>query len=239
VFPAVVCRRSSLGAVVNRHALRQINSLSGAAVPNAEITVTNVNSNASQKVLTGSDGSFSIAGLPPGTYRVDVVTAGFKRTTQHNIELNTTAAVNIVLEAGNTNETVEIQGTSPVTQDDNGEVGVGLGTRTIHELPVIDRNHQELTGLQSGITALAPDPDMVRDPNRNRLYSTNGQAPWENTDHFEGVINPEPFRGSAVRIVPMEALELKNISTVRLTTSPIQSTRLTRSPTSTRPHSGK
>src|ERR1700681_644687 len=102
----------------------KINAPGGAPAPNAEITVTNVNTNASQKVLTGADGSFSIA-LPPGTYRVDVVTAGFKRTTQHNIELNTTAAVNIVLEAGNTNETVEIQGTSPVTQDDNGEVGVG------------------------------------------------------------------------------------------------------------------
>ena len=209
---AVLWAQSSTGTLSGK-----INAPAGAPVPNAEITVTNVNTNASQKVLTGSDGSFSIAGLPPGTYRVDVVTAGFKRTTQHNIELSTTAAVNIVLEAGNTNETVEIQGTSPATQDDNGEVGVGLGTRTIHELPVIDRNHQELTGLQSGITAPVPDPDIVLQPNRNRVYSTNGQAPWENTDHFEGVVNIEPFRGTAVRIVPMEAIEQKNISTANLT----------------------
>src|SRR5437588_9860634 len=68
----------------------KITSASGAAVPNAEITVTNVNANTSQKVLTGPDGSFTVSNLTPGTYRVEVVTQGFKRTSQQNIELTTT-----------------------------------------------------------------------------------------------------------------------------------------------------
>ncbi|PWU09523.1 MAG: hypothetical protein C5B51_06110 [Terriglobia bacterium] len=197
----------------------KITSANGAAVPNAEITITNVTANTSQKALTGPDGSFSVAGLAPGTYRVDVVTAGFKRTSQQNIELTTTGptTVNLSLEAGSPAESVEIKGTSPVTQTDNGEVGVGLGTRTIRELPVIDRNHQELTSLQSGITPPVPALDQARDPDRNRFYSTNGQAPWENNNYFEGVVNREPFRGTAVRVVPMEALEQKNISTANLT----------------------
>ena len=59
---AVLWAQSSTGTLSGK-----INSPGGAPVPNAEITVTNVNTNASQKVLTGSDGSFSIAGLPPGT----------------------------------------------------------------------------------------------------------------------------------------------------------------------------
>ncbi len=196
----------------------KITSASGAAVPNAEVTITNTNTNATQKVLTGPDGSFTVA-VPPGTYRVDVVTAGFKRTSQQNIQLTTTnpAAVNIVLEVGNPNETVEIKGTTPVTQDDNGEVGVGLGTRTVRELPLIDRNHQDLTHLQSGITPPVPAFDIVRDPEGNRVYSTNGQYPTVNQDHLEGVVNLEPFRGTSIRVVPTEAIEQKNISTANLT----------------------
>ncbi len=197
----------------------KITSASGAPVPNAAVTVTNVDTNATQKVLTGSDGSFAVPGLSPGTYRVDVETAGYKRTSQQNIELTTSgpSTVNITLEAGNANETVEIKGTSPVTQDYNGEVGIGLGTRVVRELPVIDRNHQELTGLETGITPPTPALDAAIDPERNRFYSTNGQSPFLNRYYLEGVINQEPYRGSAVRVVPEEAIQQMNISTANLT----------------------
>src|SRR5690348_13133112 len=99
----------------------RITAATGEGIPNAAVTVTNINTNASQHVLTAPDGTFSVGGLPPGTYRVDVETAGFKRTSQQNIELaaNGPSTVNLTLETGNLNQSVELKGTSPAVQDQN------------------------------------------------------------------------------------------------------------------------
>ena len=154
----------------------------------------------------------------PGTYRIDVETAGYKRTTQQDVTLTTTGptTVDIRLEAGNVNETVEIRGHAPAIQTDGGEVSTAIYDRILHDLPVIDRNYQELVGLQSGVTPPQPALDMVRDPARNRFFSVNGQSPMVNEWLNDGVMNLEPFRGTAVRVQPMESVQQLNIETASM-----------------------
>jgi hypothetical protein len=197
----------------------KVTSADGTGISNAAVTITNVSTSASQKVLTAPDGTFTVSGLTPGTYRLDIETAGYKRTTQQNIVLNTTGTtpVNITLEPGNTNETVEIKGHSPSIQTQGGEVSTALGARTIQELPVIDRNHQQLVELQSGITPPTPAIDMVRDPARNRFYSADGQSPATNPWEQDAVYNQEPFRGTAIRVTPTDAVRQMDIETNNLT----------------------
>jgi hypothetical protein len=106
------------------------------------------------KALTAADGTYRITGLPPEAYRIEVESAGFKRTSAQNVELGGTGttAVNLTLEPGNVNDVVEIKGTSAATQQETGGIGAGIGTRQVRELPVIDRNAHQLAELQSGIT---------------------------------------------------------------------------------------
>jgi hypothetical protein len=66
----------------------------------------------------------------------------------------------MTLEKGNLNESVEIKGTSPMTQSDKAEISTALGTRLVRELPIIDRNYQQMIGLQSGITYPVPILDF-------------------------------------------------------------------------------
>jgi hypothetical protein len=191
----------------------RVTAASGAGVPNAAVIVTNASSNASQRTLTAPDGSFSLAGIAPGTYRVEVESAGYKRASQNSVALTagSTAALNIALEAGSITETVEIKAVAPGVQSDSVERGMGLGTKPVRETPVVDRNHDQLNGLNPGVTPPQPALDMVRDPARSRFFSTNGQSPTANTPYMDGVSNIEPYRGTPLHAQAAESVQQMNM----------------------------
>lgn len=193
----------------------KVMTAAGAGAPNAAVTITNVDTGVSQRVLTGPDGSFSAAGLPPGTYRMEVETAGFKRMTVREIQLAPPypATINVTLVPGDIMETVEILGTAPVIQTDNGEVSLGIPTRSVRELPILDRNFQQLAQLTPGVITPTDTIPVSVDPERNRYFSTNGQRPAYNMWHMDGVNNWEPFRGNAIRIQPVESIQQMNLTT--------------------------
>src|SRR5438270_13214234 len=101
-----------------------VNSSAGAPVANAAVTVTPVSGGTSQRVLTGPDGTFTISGLPPGSYRVDIEYSGYKRSSVQNLELTTGTAAGIRndLQQGHAQETVEVQGTAVLAQQESEEV---------------------------------------------------------------------------------------------------------------------
>jgi Carboxypeptidase regulatory-like domain/TonB dependent receptor len=210
---ALVSAQTVVGTLTGK-----ITGTDGKAIPNAAVTVTNATTNASVKVLTGPDGGYSVAGLPPGTYRVDVEAQGFTRTSRPDIKLvaGPPQSLTINLVAGNGYQSVELRGTAPAIQTDGGTVSIALSTRTVRELPVVDRNQQELVGLQTGVTPPIVLFDVVRDPQRNRYFSVNGQNPFTNEWMLDGVWNTEPFRDSAIRVIPEEATEQLQISTATL-----------------------
>ena len=198
----------------------KITSISGAAVPNAAVTITNTSTNASVKVLSGPDGTFTAATLAPGTYRVDVETTGYKHATARDVTLTAAVpmSVNISLERGDAAEVVEFTATPLAVQAENGEISATITERPVREYPVIDRNHQQLIGLESGITPPAAMLSVAEDPQRNRLYSTNGQSPAANRYWANGIDNTEPFRGTEMRINPVENDHQYHISTSNYTT---------------------
>ena len=111
------------------------------------------------------------------------------------------------------NETVEIKGRAPVIQTDNNEMAIGLNTRTVQELPVIDRNHQQLMQLQTGVSPPEIRFPLTQDPQRQREWNTNGQPYYFNRQALGGLTNYEPERGLAVRVVPAEAIQQFNVAT--------------------------
>jgi hypothetical protein len=197
----------------------RVTAANGNPISKAVVTITNVKTNASAKTQTGPDGTFSISGLPPGTYKIDVESNGYKHVTQQSVELTTTGptTVNLTLEAGNINQIVQIKATAPMTQTDNGEVSVAVDTRPVHDIPVIDRNHQQLVNFETGITPPIAAIPFSMDPDRNRFFSTNGQFPYLNQWFLEGVTNQEPYRNTAVRVIPENMIQQFNISTANLT----------------------
>src|SRR5437899_3659817 len=64
-----------------------VHDATGAAVPGATVTITNVATNATQTVTSSADGSYSV-NVPPGAYTVTVSLRGFGRQTRKELEVD-------------------------------------------------------------------------------------------------------------------------------------------------------
>ena len=190
----------------------------GAAVPNAAITIINQQTNVSQRVLTGPDGNFSITGLSNGTYRVEVESAGFKRTAVNAVDLTAppTQTITITLEVGPITETVELTARSSMVQTENAVQSLSLTTKAIDSYPNLDRNWMQLNGFATGVTPPLPLLPAVVDPAQQRFFSVTGQNPFLSQYYQDGMINQEPFRGTAIRVSPYATIQDFSIRTAAL-----------------------
>src|SRR5437868_10094909 len=127
----------------------------GAVLPNATVTVTNIEKNAViRSLVTGSSGEYAAALLPIGHYTVEVNAPGFKLFNKTNIELNVNdhLTVNARLVAGNVNEVVNVEAEA-LQVDTQSSAATGLITGTqVRELALKSRNYEELVALMPGVT---------------------------------------------------------------------------------------
>jgi hypothetical protein len=204
-----------LGAQTTGTLTGTIDNTAGAAIPNATVTVTPVAGGASQRVLTGSDGTFTIINLPPGAYRIEVEVTGYKRSSVQNLELaaGAPAAIRVALEQGNVQETVEVQGTAVTVNDESAQTSRAMDIRMLTETPIFDRNHQEFVQFLPGITPPQTTPSRLIDPQRNRIWETNGLPNGANYKTLDGVSNTEPFTGLGVYVTPVQAVQQLNVLT--------------------------
>jgi len=204
-----------LGAQTTGTLTGTITNATGAPTPNAAITVTPVNGGASQRVVANSEGAFTITGLPPGAYRVEVESSGYKRASIRTIDLETgnAAQIRVELQQGDTRETVEVQGSAVLVQQDNAEISKALDASMVTQIPLYQRNHQELTQLVPGITPPRTTNAVVADPQRGRIWETNGLSNYANRRTLDGVENDEPFNGRTIYVSPVESTQQVSLTT--------------------------
>src|SRR5437762_12268235 len=83
---------------------------SGAAVPGASVTVTNIDTNIATKTSTDSAGQYVLTPLPVGHYSVAVEAQAFKRSVSAGLTLNVQyhTGVNAALAVGQPTEAVDV-----------------------------------------------------------------------------------------------------------------------------------
>src|SRR5713226_6570086 len=72
-----------------------ISDSSGAVVPGAEITVTNVDTNVPYSTVSTGTGTYRVLNLPPGNYNVKCGKEGFKQTSIESVRVAVSATVNV------------------------------------------------------------------------------------------------------------------------------------------------
>ncbi|MGH9732643.1 MAG: carboxypeptidase-like regulatory domain-containing protein, partial [Candidatus Acidiferrales bacterium] len=102
---------------------------SGAAVPNARVTVTNQATNVSAQATTSASGFYQVGQLPPGNYTVTVESTGFQKNQTNDVLVlaEQIRGVNIALQVGQVTQTVTVNGaTMPLLQTQDANVSKTL-----------------------------------------------------------------------------------------------------------------
>jgi hypothetical protein len=126
----------------------------GAAVPKAEITVTDEKTGASRTVTANDDGFYNIPSLPAGIYTISTSPAGFKKTVANGVDLHVSEnkTVNLDVQVGQVTETVTVTSESAPLELRSGEVSSLISEKQVTELPLNGRNYAQLALMVPGVS---------------------------------------------------------------------------------------
>jgi hypothetical protein len=110
---------------------------SAAAVPNAKIEITNVNTGLSRDTVTTAGGEYEIPYLPAGTYRLTGTGPGFKKFVADNLLLSAreTRRLDLTFELGEVGSTVEVTANAAVIETEGSQVAAGFTSKKFRDSP--------------------------------------------------------------------------------------------------------
>ncbi len=171
---------------------------SGAAIPNVTVTLTSNDTNQSRTATTGGDGQYKFTLLPPGSYKVRFSASGFKTSEVASVILNVTESptVDRTLEVGAQSEQVTVEAAAETLQTSSSTLGTVVGSNTVTELPLANRNFTQIIDLSAG--ANAPVNNATQFGKGTQDVSVNGNTPGQNNFQMDGVaIQAMASNGSA------------------------------------------
>ncbi|HTF63071.1 MAG TPA: carboxypeptidase-like regulatory domain-containing protein, partial [Edaphobacter sp.] len=114
----------------------------GAAIAKATVTLTQTDTGFTRTVVTEAGGAYRADFLPVGPYRVTVTAQGFKKLDREGLTLTVTeeAHLDLSLQVGNTDMTVEVTAEVPLLNTGNSVLGRTVTNVEIDNLPLVDRN---------------------------------------------------------------------------------------------------
>lgn len=205
----VVLLAAPLLAQVERASLvGTIRDNSGAVVSDVEVKITHETTNVTVTVQTNQTGDFAVVDLIPGSYTVNAAHAGFSTRSYKGIVLQVaqTGRLDITLEVGAVEQTIEVTGAAPLMQTENSTVGQVISSDPINALPLNGRNFVQLAMMAPGVSGLDYAPsgginsgqrdDEMR-PGGTELQAA-GATMMQNEVLIDGVDNSEIISGTFV-----------------------------------------
>jgi hypothetical protein len=203
----VVC---SFATIVLLHAQAGGATLSGnvtdpssATIPNANVSIKNIETGISRDVTTNEAGFYNAPNLSPGIYEVSASAPGFSKLVQTNITLTVGAqqVLNLSLQVGEVTQTVEVPGEAPNVELTSSAVTAEVNSLTVRELPLNGRDWSSLAVLQPGTIGIRTQIGTTGTVNRgNRGFgnqlSISGHRPTENNYRVNGVSVNDYSNGS-------------------------------------------
>jgi hypothetical protein len=151
---------------------------SGGLVPGVTIRVTSNATGVASTATTQNNGSYLVPLLPPGEYRVETSAKSFKsaRFDRIAIHVTETAALNIRLELGAINETVNVQAIPELVQTNSSALGNVTDQRMVESLPLVTRNYTQILGLSPGVSGEVNNSASIGRGDSGQAASTGGYS---------------------------------------------------------------
>jgi hypothetical protein len=130
------------------------------------------------------------------------------------VDVNTTVRVDLKLEVGQLNETVEVAAETPMLQTDRTDTGRIIESKMVSELPLtFNRNFQSLMQTVPGVSRPHRDHSAFFNSQDSLSTEVNGQSRLANNTLIEGLDNNQKTGLLQVIIPAADALETVNVTT--------------------------
>ncbi|WP_255462600.1 TonB-dependent receptor [Granulicella sp. WH15] len=159
----------------------------GAVVPEAKVTVTNIDTGLVLEGSSNNSGIYVFSPLKIGNYRVSATAQGFQTTVQENLHLDAQQRMNVViaLKTGSVSETVTVNEAPPLLESQTSSIAQVISSETINNTPLNGRNFVYIAQLTAGV---APPFGNTRGSGSGDFVA-NGQRSTQNNFILDGVDN--------------------------------------------------
>ena len=186
IFSAMITTQAQFRAGVQG----TISDSAGALVPDAKVTLKDLETGRIQETNTSEEGFYRITGLAPGRYELTVEKTGYKKSLSQNVSVSAEVVqgVDVILEIGEVTAVVTITDEAVAQlETENANVDKGLTTAEVKRLPQAGRDPYELARLTPGIFG-----DAGRSPNGNASGLPNSPGPGgSNNSIFQAENQPQ------------------------------------------------
>ncbi len=200
----------AIGQAVFGSIIGTITDPSGAAVPNAKVTVTSQTKGTSVDTTTNESGNYTVTHLTPDIYTVSVSSQGFKTLEFKDITVSVDAAARVdgQFQVGSTSEQVEVTAEAPQLKTDRADVSVEFNQRYVENLPIAQRNFTSLELLSPGTQKMVGWSHAVTEnPQGSQQIFVNGQHFSGTAYELDGTDNQDPILGIIVVNPNLDAIQ--------------------------------
>jgi hypothetical protein len=204
----------TLGEITGR-----VSDPSGAGVPDSALTLINTATSAVRQTNSTSDGFYSFPSLPPGFYNLKTEHPGFKTSTSNNIEVQVqqTVRLDLTLQVGQVNESVEVSAAADLLQAENATVGSVISNTSIVELPLNGREYLNLVALTSNANTLSPAASQSQSreggDRSNQSISAGGNRIFFDYFTLDGVNNTDVDFNTYIVLPSIDAIQEFKVQT--------------------------
>ncbi|HTR66318.1 MAG TPA: carboxypeptidase regulatory-like domain-containing protein [Terriglobales bacterium] len=195
-----------------------VTDATGAAVPNAQVTVSVPERGIVHTTPTNESGDFLVGGLPAGPVDVSVAASGFKKFQAKGVILAVAqkARVDVTLQVGAQQEEVTVEGTNVAqVETQQSDLSGTVTGKEITQLQLNGRNFTQLVTLVPGVSNQTGQDEGQVGIGGNVSFSVNGGRVEYNNWELDGGDNMDNGSNDTLNVYP----SLESIAEFKVLTS--------------------